>query len=62
MNDGPPTDLLSPQAEAPYQPPPTYGLSPLAEVPVPEEPYYSSESEVDSDLDTDMAVVAAPLP
>ena len=60
MYDGPPTYMLSPQAEAPYQPPPTYGLSPLAEVPVPEDPYYSSESEVDSDLDTDMAVVAAP--
>ena len=27
---------------------------------MPEDPYYSSESEVDSDLDTDMAVVAAP--
>ena len=60
MYGGPPTYMLSPQAEAPYQPPPTYGLSPLAEVPVPEDPYYSSESEVDSDLDTDMAVVAAP--
>ena len=60
MYDGPPTYMLSPQAEAPYQPPPTYGLSPLAEVPVSEDAYYSSESEVDSDLDTDMAVVAAP--
>ena len=62
MNKSPPTYLLSPQASVPYQPPPTYGLAPLAEAPVSEEAYYSSESEVDSDLETDMAVVAAPLP
>ena len=62
MNKSPPTYLLSPQASVPYQPLPSYGLAPLAtEVPVSEEAYYSSESEEDSDLETDMAVVAAPF-